>query len=221
MAFAYVLVPYTGFRFGAFHLALPAALILWSFFAFRKVAVAGGLLGLATGMAFFPVLLLPAWLQFYRGRGASRFAGWFAIGLFAGSILTIFGLSAIGYSITDAWRAANPGDWIPWKRPESESIWTGAHWAYRLPVFVVFAAFVGSTSVWPSCRDFGQLVATSAAVLIGIQFWFADQGGIYVLWFLPLLLVMTFRPSTVDLQPPTDPGPSWLARFRRKPALPL
>ncbi|MFO0937803.1 MAG: hypothetical protein U0798_14965 [Gemmataceae bacterium] len=221
MAFAYVLVPYTGFRFGAFHLALPAALIVWSFFSYRKVAVSGGLLGLAAGMAFFPTLLLPAWLQFYRGRGSSRFAFWFAGGLIAGALLTILGLWAIGSSPADAWRAANPGDWIPWKRPESESIWTGIHWAYRLPVFVVFAAFVGMTLVWPNHRDLGQLVATSAAVLISIQFWYADQGGVYVLWFLPLLLIMSFRPSTVELQPPADPGPSWLTRFQRKPARPL
>jgi hypothetical protein len=208
MAFAYILVPYTGFRYAVFHLALPSALILWAFVAYRRFTASGLLLGLAAGMAFFPLLLLPAWLQFYRGRGMGRFILWFGVGLIAGALVTTLGLWAIGLSWSQAWRAANPGDWIPWRIPASESIWMGSHWAYRLPVFVAYAAFVGATFVWPVCRDFGQLVATSAAVLLGIQFWYADQGGMYVLWYLPLLLLMAFRPGTRELQPPPLIGPS-------------
>jgi hypothetical protein len=217
MAFAYVLVPYTGFQFAAFHLVLPAALVLWAVVAFRSSWASGGLLGLAAGMAFFPALLLPAWLQFYRGRGAGRFAVWFAFGLLAGAAITVFGLWALGSSPAAAWRAANPGDWIPWRKPLSESIWTGTHWAYRLPVFVLYAAYVGVNVVWPATRDFGQLVATSASVLLGVQFWYADQGGMYVLWFLPLLIVMAFRPTATDLQPPADAGTFWFGLTPRAP----
>ena len=91
-------------------------------------------------------------------------------------------------------------------------------WAYRLPVFIAFAGFVLMSAVWPAVRDLGQLVAASAAVLIGIQFWYADRGGVYVLWYAPLLLLMVFRPTTTDLQPPV-PGAAavgWLGWLRRK-----
>jgi hypothetical protein len=62
----------------------------------------------------------------------------------------------------------------------------------------------------------------SSAVLIGTQFWYADQGGIYVLWYLPLFLLMVFRPNLEDRRPPiirreTD----WLYRFRAIVARPF
>ena len=54
------------------------------------------------------------------------------------------------------------------------------------------------TAFWPSPKNLAHLLALSAAVLIGIQFWYADQGGVYVLWYLPLLLLLVFRPNLAD-----------------------
>ena len=34
-----------------------------------------------------------------------------------------------------------------------------------------------------------------ALIFIGLQFWCADQGGIYVMWYIPLMLLMIFRPN--------------------------
>ena len=67
--------------------------------------------------------------------------------------------------------------------------------------------------VWPPVRTLGHAVALSAAVLIGIQFWYAERGGMYVLWYLPLLIVMTLRPTAADLEPPTANGPGWTGRM--------
>jgi hypothetical protein len=50
-------------------------------------------------------------------------------------------------------------------------------------------------------------------VLIGVQFWFADRGGVYVLWYLPLLVIMVLRPNLAELRP-VDPGP-WPTFVRR------
>ena len=47
-------------------------------------------------------------------------------------------------------------------------------------------------------KNLGQLIALSTAVLIGVQFWYADKGGQYVLWYLPLLLLLVFRPNLAD-----------------------
>ena len=61
------------------------------------------------------------------------------------------------------------------------------------------------------------MLALSAATLIGIQFWYADQGGVYVLWYLPLLLLVVFRPNLADRQPPTiEAETDWLRRWGRK-----
>jgi len=59
------------------------------------------------------------------------------------------------------------------------------------------------------------VLALTAAVLIGIQFWYADQGGVYVLWYLPLLLLLVFRPNLSACQP-QPPGDDWLGRWGHK-----
>jgi len=49
-----------------------------------------------------------------------------------------------------------------------------------------------------------------------IQFWYADQGGVYVLWYLPLLLLLVFRPNLADRRAPEiNPDNDWLHRLRR------
>jgi hypothetical protein len=59
------------------------------------------------------------------------------------------------------------------------------------------------------------VLALTAAVLIGIQFWYADQGGVYILWYLPLLLLLVFRPNLSACQP-QPPSNDWLGRWGRK-----
>jgi len=111
----------------------------------------------------------------------------------------------------------NLAEWQAWKVPTTEGFWKGIHWAYRIPVFVAFLAFVITTFFWPAPKNLAHLLALSAAVLIGIQFWYADQGGVYVLWYLPILMLMVFRPNLTDrvpvaIQTETD----WLFRLGRK-----
>jgi hypothetical protein len=56
----------------------------------------------------------------------------------------------------------------------------------------------------------------SAAVLIGVQFWYADRGGLYVLWYAPLLVLVVLRPSLSDLEPSVPrPLPAFLGRAGR------
>jgi hypothetical protein len=73
-------------------------------------------------------------------------------------------------------------------------------------VFVLFVALVVTVTVWPSPKNLSHLIALSAAVLMGVQFWHADRGGVYVLWYLPLVLLMVFRPNLSAHEPPV-PGP--------------
>jgi hypothetical protein len=38
--------------------------------------------------------------------------------------------------------------------------------------------------------------------VVGTQFWYPQEGGVYLLWYLPLVLMVTFRPRLVHLTPP-------------------
>ena len=54
------------------------------------------------------------------------------------------------------------------------------------------------------------------AVFISLQWWWADQGGVYILWYLPLLLLLMFRPNLQDrVAIPIAPETDWLTRSLR------
>lgn len=212
----YLMLPYTGHHVGQVHHVWPMALVVWALVLYRTPTFSGLLLGLAAGTIYFPVLLLPLWLSFYRGRGTWRFLASFL--LTAGLALAVIGVAL--WCSDDLTRRVNEAialsDWQPWKVPNAEGFWTGVHWAYRIPVFIAYLAFVLVTAFWPNPKNLAHLIALSAAVLIGIQFWYADQGGVYVLWYLPLFLLMMFRPNLAErlplaIQTETD----WLYRCGR------
>lgn len=212
----YLLLPYTAMHFEQWHHVWSMALFLWAIASYRMPIVAGFLLGLAAGSVYFPVVTFPVWLSFYWGRGAGRFSFAFLLAIalclgLVGLVLWLDSEQAAPYLQS----AMNLSDWQPWKVPVTESFWTGVHWAYRIPVFVAYIAFLLTTVFWPAPKNLAHLLALSAALLIGIQFWFSYQGGVYVLWYLPLLLLMAFRPNLADRQPPViTPEADWLAHLR-------
>lgn len=198
----YTLVPYTAYNVGQVHHVWPTAFLVWAIFCYRRPTLAGWLLGLAAGSAVFPALLFPLWLVFFSRRGATRFALAFAVAVATSVGVTALVLWAEGSGGTGVVAALHLADWKPWSAPTTESVWTGTHWAYRLPLFVLFVGFLVSTAVWPGRKNLSHLIAQSAALLIGVQFWHADRGGLYVLWYLPLLLLMIFRPNLTAAEPP-------------------
>ncbi len=208
VATLYLLVPYTAFHVAQVHHVLPAAALVWAVAAYRHPALAGLLLGLAVASPYFPALLFPLWCGFYRGRGMGRFAAVF--------ILVAFVLWLTGGDWRESlWLAVSD-----WSNPSADQVgfWSGMRWAwaYRLPVFVAHLAFVAATFLWPAPKNLAHLLALSAAILIGIQFWYADQGGVYVLWYLPLVILMAFRPNLAERQPPPiQEETDRLARVRR------
>src|SRR4029077_4686356 len=103
-------------------------------------------------------------------------------------------------SVQSAWSLSG---WLPWEKlPQGMyGLWQGKegsiHWAYRLPVFLIYATFLVATLFWPSPKNLAHVLSLSAASLLGLQFWYADRGGVHVLWYLPFLLLMVFRPNLV------------------------
>jgi hypothetical protein len=209
MATFYLLLPYTGIYVGQTVHAWPGALIVWAIAGYHFPVLSGTLLGLATGTAVFPLLLMPAWVSFYSGRGAGRF-------LVAWAVTLGLCLANLAVALGDADLQEPLSAWLPWREPTTQGFWLGIHAFYRLPVFIAYFAFVLATAVWPSPKNLAQLLALSAATIVGLQLWYGDRGGIYVLWYAPLLLLLAFRPNLQDVRPaPIVPETDWLVRGRR------
>jgi hypothetical protein len=106
--------------------------------------------------------------------------------------------------------------WIPYTSG-LRGIW-GLGWDpwYRLPVIAACAALAGSLAIWPSHKNLGTLLSCSAAMMVGVQFWhgFGDGGGMYMAWYLPLMLMTVFRPNLEDRIALTVLGEGWFPRRR-------
>src|SRR4029079_7999765 len=89
---------------------------------------------------------------------------------------------------------------------EESVFWISHEVAYRIPVLVTYFVMLVALTVWPQRKSLAQVITHSAAIVIGTQFWYPQQGGIYVLWYLPLLLLVLFRPlMTNHLAPEFKP----------------
>jgi hypothetical protein len=213
----YLMLPYTGLYVGQLHHVLPMALFLGALLTYRLPTLAGSILGVAAATTYFPLLVLPIWLSFYRERGMGRFLLSFLLAL----TVTLFAIGLalwLNDELEEAIRnAMDSAAWQPWKIPTTtEGFWTGVHWAYRIPVFLLFLSFVITTMFWPSPKNLAHVIALCAAVFISLQWWCADQGGVYILWYMPLLLLLVFRPNLQDrVAMPIVPETDWLTRSRR------
>jgi hypothetical protein len=197
----YLLMPFTAVHIAQVHHVLPAALLLWAIYSYRRPDRSGLLVGLASGAMFFPLVTLPIWISFYWGRGVKAFLRSFILTLLFSLSLAALVLSFDGQLAQSLQLTFNLSDWQPWQPARSEGFWTGFHWAYRLPIFILYTAFVLTTLFWPAPKNLAHLLALSAAALVGVQFWYADHGGMYVLWYLPLVLLLMFRPNLSESFP--------------------
>jgi hypothetical protein len=69
----YLILPYTAQMTGRVDHALPAAFLLWAILAYRRPLIAGMFVGLAGGLVYYPLFLLPLWISFYWKRGVRKF----------------------------------------------------------------------------------------------------------------------------------------------------
>jgi hypothetical protein len=209
----YLMLPYTAMNSGDVYHLMPAALVIWALAAYRWPLVAGGLIGLAIGVVYYPLFLLPLWLAFYLRRGLVRFS--------AGVVLMI--------AILVADLAINSDDFdeftrhvsqmFGWAAPVQEN--TEGFWkehfvlpVYRIPVLAAFIALAGSFALWPAQKNLGTLLACSGAVMLGTQFWHAHGGGLFMAWYLPLALLTVFRPNLEDRVALSVLGEGWRPKWR-------
>ena len=193
MAVIYLMLPYTAVFTGYVLHSLPGALLVWALLLFRRPLAAGIFLGLATGVSYYPLFLLPLWISFYWEKGLARFL----IGMFAAFTVCIAGLAFtspdIGSFMTQL--RAMFGFWLP-LMDGLEGIWALGwdHW-FRLPIMVAFLALCISFAFWPTRKHVGTLIAYSCAIMVAVQFWHGFGGGLYMAWYVPLALMAFFRPN--------------------------
>ena len=193
IATIYLMLPYTAMYTGHVLHILPAALMIWALVSFRRPRLAGILVGLAIGVSYYPIFLLPLWISFYWLRGVRRFL--------TGVVLSL-GICILGLIFT----SASFGDFVQqlqtmfgfwWPIMEGlEGIWAlGWDQWYRMPIVIAFITLSVSFVFWPVEKNLGTLVSYTAAIMLGVQFWHGFGGGLYVAWYLPMMLLVFFRPN--------------------------
>ena len=204
MAALYLLLPCTAYDVSKVNHLLPAALIVWAVAMHRRPMVAGVLLGLACGTVFFPIFLLPIWMAFYWKRGAMKFG--LALVL-TGAVLLGSLILTSADSMSFKQQTLGSIDWsvLKFQAEGGVGFWSLYNPAYRIPVFATFLMMLIVLTIWPQRKNVEHLLAHSTAVVVATQFWYPHQGGIYVLWYLPLMLVVTFRPRLNHLPPAEKP----------------
>lgn len=215
-AVLYLMLPYTAAMTGHVDHVLPAAFLVWAIVFYRRPVVSGVFIGLAMGIIYFPIFLLPLWISFYWHRGLMRFClGVIASLAAAVAMLALFRQRSLGEFWADLQQMfglASPS----MDKQLLEGFWgfEDIHPEYRLPLLALCIALSGSMALWPAQKNLGTLMSCSAAIMIGVQFWNAHGGGLYMAWYLPLLLLTIFRPNLEDRVALSVLGEGWMSRRR-------
>ncbi len=209
----YLLLPYTALWTGDVVHALPASLLVWSIVCYRLPLVAGMMIGLATGTIYYPAFLLPLWCSFYWNRGLKRFVS---------GVLLMLGVLVL----TLAFTATNTEEFIKQllqmfglRLPTDanlQGIWQFWNPVFRYPIIAAFVAMSFGFTLWPFQKNLSTLISCTGAIMAAAQFWHAHDGGVYIAWFLPLLLLAIFRPNLEDRVAETMVGEGWWASRGKK-----
>ena len=189
----YLMLPYVSQMTGRVDHVIPAALVVWAIAAYRRPGVAGALIGLAGGLVFYPLFLLPLWLGFYWRRGAVRFVVGAVVALAVLVLLLAVSCGDLGsfWSELQVMFGATS-----FSLEYVDGFWEGE--TYLIPVAAGFLALSVGMGLWPAHKNLGTLLSCSAAVLLSSQFLKTHEGGLYMAWYLPLLVLTIFRPNLED-----------------------
>lgn len=224
-AVLYLLLPYAGQMGGRIDHVVPAALLVWAMAAYRRPVVSGLLLGIAGGLIYYPLFLLPLGCSFYWQRGLRRYLVGTGIAIAILVILLAFLAGSVD-SFRDQLRqmfgVSRESIVVP--RESIVGFWQAYQPAYRFPVLAIFVVLCGSLALWPAQKNYGTLLSCSATVMLASQFCHLFEGGLYMAWYLPLLVLTSFRPNLEDrvaLSAVIERRTAWIARIAewfRKPA---
>lgn len=191
----YLLLPYTALWTGSPTHALPGALLTWAIVCYRRPLLAGMIIGLASGTVYYPAFLIPLWCSFYWSRGLKRFIT--GVVLMLGILVLTLAFTATDTKLFTDRLLQMFGLRLP-MNANLRGIWQFWNPVFRYPIIAAFAALSFGFTLWPFQKNLGTLISCTAALMAAVQFWHAYDGGIFIAWFLPLLLLMIFRPNLED-----------------------
>ena len=212
VATLYLVLPYTALWTGDVEHALPASLLVWAVVLYRYPLLSGMMVGLASGTVYYPAFLLPLWCSFYWMRGLKRFV--------TGVLLMILVLvMTLAFTSTSMDKFIDHllqmfGLRLP-TTTHMEGIWKMWSHYYRFPILAAFVALSFSFAIWPTRKNLATLLSGSAAIMLGVQFWHAYNGGILIAWYLPLLLLTIFRPNLEDRTALAKVNEGWWSTRRK------
>ena len=207
----YLILPYTAQMGGRVDHAFPAAMLIWAIVFYRRPLISGTILGFSACI-YYPLFLLPMWMSFYAQRGLLRFLSGVVTSLAVLVLLLFMSTSTEQQFVADLRRMF--GLMMP-RMDDLQGIWMlGWDPAFRLPVMTAFFALATTLALWPAQKNLGTLMSCSAAILVATRFWNGNGGGLYMGWYLPLILVTVFRPNLEDRVAITVLVPGW-SRNRR------
>jgi hypothetical protein len=202
MACLYLLLPCTTVKVHELNQAIPAACLIWAISSYRHPVVSGILLGLASGTLFFAAFLLPLWAVFYGRRGGVKF-------LVSVLAVTAVLISCLMFTSGDAdsflSKLVTTANWTVYRLLDDTAAGGDASLSQlfiRIPMAAVFFVMLTAMTVLPRPRNLENLLANSTSLIVAAQMWYPDDIGTYVLWYLPLFLLVIFRPRLDKFTPP-------------------
>ncbi len=202
MSCLYLLLPCTAVKVHELNQVLPAACLIWAISSYRNPIVSGILLGLASGTLFFAVFLLPLWAVFYGRKGGLRF------------VISVMGVTVVLISCllltsgdADSFfsKLVTTANWTVFRLLDDTGAGADASLSQlfvRIPMAAVFFVMLTAMTVLPRPRNLENLLANSTSLIVAAQMWYPDDIGTYVLWYLPLFLLVIFRPRLDRFTPP-------------------
>ena len=177
--------------------------IIFALLLLNRPAIAGLLLGTATGMLYFPLFLAPLWFGYiWRADGIRKGLAFLAAYAVVGIICIIMLISmvhpidesesALGAFLDDTIAQQQFKDGYGnsplsfWGQYPEFAVWG------KPTAGVLFCLFCLSLAFSPRHIDFDRLIAFTAAVLVGTQLVLSFGGGTYIGFYLAPLMLMLF-----------------------------
>ena len=192
-----------------------AMLLVFALVALTSPPARGAMIGLAVAAKFSPAVLVPL---FARGRSARDLA------IFSAAILAVLAATFLPflpdggfreiYDRTIGYQLSRESPFSVWGQ---EAALSPLHDALKVGVALLAIAvfFV------PRVRSLPQVAALAAALVIGVQLVVTHWFYLYVVWFLPLVLVALLAPLALRGREALGPGlaldPRGVDRLRDQP----
>lgn len=194
-AFFYLLLPYISQFGGNLEHLVPGLLIIMSLALYRRPVYSGILIGMAGSLVFYPFFLIPLWASFYYKRGLARFL----LGTLSATLL-MFILLLLSPTTLGSFgeQVARMFGYCSVRLACPDGLWACCPTIYRFPIVACFGVICFGLIPWPARKNLATLISCTALLMLGVQFWIGNYGGLYMAWYMPALILTIFRPNLED-----------------------